>query len=264
MKTLDLIAFVALGAVGALIITMMLRDWLRKRQIKQMLASRSQFDDDQFRKFFSDSNRADIAVRIRRVISNNLKMPLHGLSPSDRLNEDLNAELSANPHLFWELEAEFGINTGVDDLDTFEKTLERLVRFQDLVLFVEEKISQPPADTSEDQDEKSSRTYDFAIRSIPVLCLGGWVTAVVGILIQKPSIMNLGVLIFLSGVAVWGLANGGEMLRNILKSLRGSSCKDIAARPWPLILLTGFALFFVWVGGTLVWGILKNLLMQHR
>jgi hypothetical protein len=50
------------------------------------------------------------------------------------------------------------------------------------------------------------------------------------------------------------------MLRNILKSSRGSSWKEIAARPWTLILLTGFALLALWLGATLLWGILKNLL----
>jgi len=204
VKTSELIAFVAFGAVGAFVITMTLRDWFRKRQIMQTLAGRGENDDDQFRKFFSESHRADIAVRIRKVLSNNLKLPLHGLTPRDRLNDDLNAELPANPHLFWELEAEFGIKTGVDDLDTFEKTLERIVTFQDLVEFVAERISQPPAETTEGEDEKASCPYDFAIRSIPLLFIGGFVTAIVGILIQKRSLMNLGGLIFLSGAAVWG------------------------------------------------------------
>jgi hypothetical protein len=93
-----------------------------------------------------------------------------------------------------------------------------------------------------------------------VLFIGGFLTIVAGIVVQKRSLMNLGGLIFLSGAAVWGLANGGEMLRSVLKSLRASSWKETAARPWPWILLAGLALFFLWFGGTLAWGILKNLL----
>ncbi len=260
MKTSEILFFIAFGVVTTFIITMTLRDKFRKRQIRLTLTSRNQNDDDRFRKLFSDPKRADVAIRVRRVLSKNLELPLDGLMPSDRLNDDLNAELPANPHLFWELEMEFAINTGIDDLDTFEKTLERVVTFQDLVEFVEERTSQPQTEPTEDEDSKSSRTYDFAIRSLPFLFIGGVVTAVVGILIQNRSLMNLGGLIFMSGAAVWGLANGGEMLRNIFKSSRSSSGKEVAARTWPRILFTCLALFFVWFGGMLVWGILKNLL----
>lgn len=159
-------------------------------------------------------------------------MPLEGLTPSDRLDDDVNAELPANPDLFWELEAEFGIKTDVDDLDSHAKTLERLVTFQDLVVYLERRIAdRSPEILVANEDEKSSRTFDFAIRSIPVLCIGGFLTAVVGIIVQKPTLVNLGGLAFMSGMAVWGLANGREMLRNIFISSRGSSWKEIAARP---------------------------------
>jgi hypothetical protein len=146
-------------------------------------------------------------------------------------------------------------------LDRHEKTLARLVTFQDLVEYVEHRITarstEPPV---VDDDEKSSLTYDLVIRSVPALFIGGFLTVVVGIVIQKRLLMNLGGLIFMSGAAVWGLANGGEMLRSVLKSSRGSSWKEIVARPRPLILVTGLALCLLWFGGALVWGILKNLL----
>src|SRR5437899_702382 len=112
MKTSESMAFIAFSGVAAFIITMISRDWHRKKRTVSSLATRAQRPDEQFgRGFFSDPKRADVAVRVRRVLSNNLKMPLDGLTPSDRLNDDLNAELPANPHLFWELEAEFGIKT---------------------------------------------------------------------------------------------------------------------------------------------------------
>lgn len=261
MKTSERLFFIAFGVVATFIITMMLRDWFRKRQIARTLARRDPHDDDQFRKIYPDLRRADIAVRTRRVLANNLELPLNGLAPGDRLDDDLNAELAANPHLFWELEAEFGILTDVEDLEAHERTLERLVTFHDLVQYVESRISEPqPQTPGADESEKTSRAYDFAIRSIPILCIGGFVTAVAGILIQKRTFMNLGGLIFMSGVAVWGLANGGEMLRNTVQSARGLPRKEIAARPWPFLLLTCFALFFLWIGGTVLWGVLKNLL----
>lgn len=260
MKIPEWTPYVFFGAVFALIATLVWRERLRKKRKAASLAGRVRHADEQFgRGFFSDPKRADIAVRVRRVLSDNLKLPLDGLTPSDRLEDDLGAELASNPDLFWQLEAEFGIKTGVEDLETFEKTLARLITFQDLVEFVEERIAAPPpAKPAEDEDEKPSRAYDLAIRSIPVLCIGGFVIAVVGIIVQKRPLMNLGGLIFLSGFAIWGLANGAEMLRTLVLGFRGGSFKKIAGHPLQLLLMTGLALFFLWMGARFLWGILKN------
>src|SRR5436189_4234319 len=123
MKPSECIAFIAFGGVTAFIITMMVRDWRKKKRTVTSLATRAQHSDEQFGLvFFSDPKRADIAVRVRRVLSSNLKMSLDGLTPSDRLNDALDAELPANLHLFWELEAEFGIKTDVEDFDSHEKS----------------------------------------------------------------------------------------------------------------------------------------------
>lgn len=261
MKTSEIIFFIGFGAVATFITTMKFRDWLKKKRTVSSLATRVQHPDELFGlAFFSDAKSAEIAVRVRRVLANNLKMPLDGLAPRDRLDDDLNAELPANPHLFWELETEFGIKTDVENLDSHEKTLARLVTFQDLVEYIERCIAEPQTQKpGADEEKKSSHTYDLAIRSIPILCVGGFLTAVAGIVMQKKSFMNLGGLIFLSGIAVWGFANGGEMLRNLIQSARDPNRKE-TAHPLSLTLVTCLALFFLWIGGTLLWGILKNAL----
>jgi len=264
MKTSEVLFFLCFGAVVALGLTTSLQDWLRKRRITAALARRVQRDDSQFLGFFPDPKRADIAIRARRVLSNNLKLPLDGLTPGDRLNEDLNAELPANPDFFWELEAEFGIKTNVEELDSHEKNLDRLVTFQDLVEYIERKLSEPlPQTTGADEDERPSRAYDLAIRSIPILCIGGFLTAVASIVLQKKSLINVGGLIFMSGIAVWGFANGGELLRNMIRAVRGLSFKELAAHPWRLIVLTSLVLFLLWVGCVVFEGILKNVLSSR-
>jgi hypothetical protein len=263
MKTWEPIILIGVGVVATYVVTMTLRDWRRKRRAIASLAVRLQHDDEQFgRAYFGDAKRADIAVRARRVLSKNLKMPLNGLTPSDRLNEDLNAELVLDPDLFWELEAEFGIKTGIDDdMEAFEKTLERLVTFQDLVEFLHARMSEPPPQTSRaEEEEKPSRAYEWGIRSIPVLCIGGFLMAVAGIIAQKRSVMNLGAMIFLSGIAIWGLANGGELLRQMVQSIRQGSLKEIGARPLPFVFLTCLALFFLFLGSMFLWIIFKKVL----
>jgi acyl carrier protein len=261
MEISGILFCVSFGLVATFIVTIMLRDWFRKRRLVQKLRHRTPSDDDQFRKFFADPKRAELAIRVRRVLAANLDLPLDGLTPGDRLDEDLNAELPTNPDLFWELETELGIKTDVEDLDSHEKTLERLATFADLVDYIERKAAAPASPTpGKNEDEKPSRTYDLAIRSIPVWCVVGFLTAVAGIIIQNKKFMDAGGLIFLSGFVVWGLANGGEMLRNIIRGLRGLSFKEIVSHPWPLMILIGLSLFFLWVGGIVLWGILKNLL----
>ncbi|HEX5218547.1 MAG TPA: hypothetical protein VFZ59_03180 [Verrucomicrobiae bacterium] len=260
MEKPDILFCIGFGAVATFIVTMMFRDWFRRRRLARKLTDRAPYDDE-FHRFFPDPKRADVAVRVRRVLAANLQLPSDRFIPSDRLNDDFNAELAANPDLFWELEAEFGIKTDVDDLDSHEKTLERIVTFGDLVEYIELKLSEPAPPPSEvDEEEPPSPLYRVAIRSIPFLCVSGFGIAVASIVVQNKKLLNAGGLIFLSGIMVWGLANGGEMLRGTVRSLRNSSFKEIISRPWSLILTTGVSLFFLWVGGFLLWGILKNLL----
>jgi len=262
MKASELVFFSAFALVMTFLITTGIRDWLRKRRLVASLAARVQHNDEQFgHGYFRDPMRADIAVRVRRILSNNLKLPLDGLTPSDRLNDDLHAELPANPNFFWDLEEEFGIKSGLEDLESFEKTLQVLVTFQDLVEYVERKMTEPLAETP-GRNEEPSRAYEFAIRCIPWLCFGGFLTAVAGIVLQLTWVTTLGKLMFLSGFAVWALANGGELLRSMIQEVRVTSFKEIVARPFTLIFLACLVLFCLGFGGLMLWAILKNILMH--
>lgn len=82
---------------------------------------------------------------------------------------------------------------------------------------------------------------------------------VVAILVQKRTMINLGGMIFLSGLAVWGFGNGGELLRGMIQSYRGRSWKEIAAHPWWLMFQLLLLLFFLYVGAIITWGVLKGL-----
>jgi acyl carrier protein len=262
MKTSEMIFFVGFATVSTFIVTMIARDRLRKTRTVKSLAVRSQNTDEQFaRAYFPDPKQADIAIRARRVLAKNLKMPVEGLRPTDRLNDDLGAELEINPHLFWELESEFAIKCDVEDFEAFEKTLQRLVTFEDLVKFLEQKVSEtPPNAPAEDEEGKPSRAYHWAIRSIPVLCITGFVLLAAGMLTKADRMTYVGTALFLSGFAVWGLANGGEFLRSIIEASRGKSWKEITAHPWSLMFLVFLTLFFLWVGGMMSWAVLKSLL----
>ena len=257
MTTTDVVALVAILAVASCIVGFMLRDWFKKRRRIKALAARIQHDNDADfgRRFFPDPKRAEIAARVRRVLSKNLEMSLGGLTPSDRLDDDLNAELACNPHLFWDLDAEFGIKTS-ETLEAFENAVKRVVTFQDLVDFVESKMSEPRDGIDHDDEEESSPAYEFAMRSIPVLAISGLIITVIGIVIQKRSVINVGAMVFMLGIAVWGIGNGGALLWSLIRSFWSGSIKD--AHPLLLILFAFMTLVFLWIGGIILWGILKN------
>ena len=261
MKIWEIVVLSAFGLALVLMITMMVRDHVKKKRTVRSFAARAQHDDEEFaRAYFPDSKQADIAIRARRVLAGNLKMALQGLRPTDRLNDDLGAELELNPHLFWELEDEFGIKTSVEDRETFEKTLERLVTFEDLVKFLEDRISATPPNAPVEEEEKPSRPYQWAMRAIPILCIGGLGAAVVGIFGQKKTMMNVGGMIFVSAFAVWGFSNGGELLRAIIQEHWGRPWNEIVAHPWWLMFLVVLVPFFLYVGSIITWAILKSLL----
>ena len=104
---------------------------------------RQQFSDKEFGEtFFPGGRLGDIAVRVRRVLAKNLETDLGGIRPDDRLDDELNAGISTNVELFWQIEKEFQIDCQVGDLDVFEETASRLRTFTDLVRFVQMKIDE--------------------------------------------------------------------------------------------------------------------------
>jgi acyl carrier protein len=109
------------------------------RRRRRLLALRPPLDDRRFAEtFFGDSpERARIAGRLRALLAANLKENLEGLHPEDRLDEDLYAELMINPNLFWDLEAEFGVRTPLNQADRMRAIVKSTRTFRDLVDYVE-------------------------------------------------------------------------------------------------------------------------------
>lgn len=66
---------------------------------------------------------------------------MSSLHPDDRLDEDLYAQLLANPDLFLAIEQEFGVKTNVMDWALHEPEVQNLTTFRDLVKYVEGKLS---------------------------------------------------------------------------------------------------------------------------
>lgn len=268
MKLTEVIFFTAFAMVGTIVLGSAVREHWRKRQRGQRWKRRAPQDDPAFGHSFAPNNpeRAKLAARVRKVLAANLKIPLEHLQPTDRLNEDLDAELVSNPELFWDLETEFEIETDVEDVDAHEQALKPLLTFADLVDYVEVKVAHRPSTPKTEPaalPPASAKLYDRAIRSIPVLCFTGFAVIVVGILIPKPIVMKLGTGLFLSGFAVWGLANGGGFAWQLVLLIREKGLKALAAHPWATVFWLLIAAFFLYVGGFFVWASVRASLSHN-
>lgn len=98
-----------------------------------------------------------------------------------------------------------------------------------------------------------SKAYEYATRSIPAICITGFITSLTGHLINKPWVATLGVCLFLSGFAVWGLANGGAFLWGFIHTVRQNGFRDFREHPWSSAFYVFLMLFFLHVGGFFVW-----------
>ena len=103
----------------------------------------------------------------------------------------------------------------------------------------------------------SSSIYGYAIRSIPILCVAGLITVLAGHFTHRPWAMTLGTCLFLSGFAVWGLANGGAFVWGFLRTVRRDGFRVFVEQPWSSALYVLLMLFLLTAGGFFVWFIIR-------
>jgi len=108
------------------------------------------------------------------------------------------------------------------------------------------------------RDNVNSTFFEKAIWCIPILCISGLIIGLIGNIIFKSDLAwGIGSIIFLSGFAVWGLANGGAFVWGFQKSLRERGFKDLREAPLSSALYIVFMLFFACVGIWIIWFIVR-------
>lgn len=135
--------FIAWAISICFLIVLFFNDRRGKRHLIKTLEARPIENDQAFaRHWLGESDElAGVAVRLRKLLAQDLDLPGDRLKPDDRLDEELDAELIARPEVFEHIEDEFGIATNVMDYGEHIKDLERLTTFRDLVRYVD---SRPP------------------------------------------------------------------------------------------------------------------------
>jgi hypothetical protein len=99
---------------------------------------------------------------------------------------------------------------------------------------------------------RASGVHRWIIRILPVIFVGGAVTALVGAYLQSRLIINLGGAVFLFGGALWGLVNGGVLAWGYVRAERKMGAdgfrKDFAANPVKSVMLILLTMFFIAAG----------------
>jgi acyl carrier protein len=219
-----------------------IRHWL----LDHSLRDRQQFTDEEFGKtFFSGSERsADIAVQIREILSENLEMPLDGIRPEDKLDEDLNAQLEANPHLFWSLEEKYGFDAKVEDLEEFEKTVAGITTFSDLVKYVERKIDEKPKKGKKRRGkyeiDPDDRTSDY----IGAMWFGGLILTFAGAVFRIKILSSIGLTIAFLPLAIGAFYMCTFVIKEFASEIGQGGWKVLQEHPFgTLFLLVQLALY---------------------
>lgn len=103
-----------------------------------------------------------------------------------------------------------------------------------------------------------SSAYGQAIRIVPILCVGGLITTIAGNIGDKVWLFQFGANLFLSGVVVWGFANGFLLIYSLVHKARSSGLKGILAHPWLPAVATVWAPSYLAIGAFFLWFILRR------
>ena len=100
--------------------------------------------------------------------------------------------------------------------------------------------------------------YKQAIRIFPILCVVGLIATVAGNIGDKEWLFRVGANVFLSGIVVWGFANGFLLLHSLVHKARSSGLKNVLAHPWLPAVVMVWALFYLSIGTFFWWFILRK------
>lgn len=213
------------------------------------LRRRRQFADEDFGKaFFAGDGRKSTPARTRRVLAENLEADLGGIRPDDRLDDDLNAQISTNVDLFWQLEEEFRIDCHVEDLDVFEKTTSRLVTFSDLVSYVEKKLDERSDTRDENRATVSSDSRLDWLDVIGYSWFTGIAVCVASSMFDVDWLMTVGLTVAFLPIIIGIAHEGFQALSEITRNIRANGFGVLLREPLSLVVWLAVLISFLLIG----------------
>jgi acyl carrier protein len=245
---------IAIVVVASLAIGTM-RHWLTAARLRD----RQQFADEDFGKaFFAGDARESAAIRTRRVLAENLETDLGGIRPDDRLDDDLNAQISANVDLFWQLEKEFRIDCQVEDLEVFEKTTSQLVTFSDLVSYVQKKIEEQPSARDENYATVSGDPRLDWLDVIGYSWFTGIAMCVASSMFDVGWLMTVGLTVAFLPIIIGIAFEAFQVLSEVAKNIQANGFGVLLREPLSLVIWLAVLIPFLLIGIWFSW-VLFNL-----
>lgn len=126
----SILFFVAAGVCG--FYALKLSDEAEKQRALDHMAGRPIFNDEEFGKHFFPNDRAEVAAKLRKIVSHHIPIDLSQLQPPDRFVEDLRMDAldsMSTVECVIEIEQEFGIKIP-------DSAAEKMLTFQSVVDYV--------------------------------------------------------------------------------------------------------------------------------
>jgi len=250
LQILDKIVSSPMLLIGTFLVVSFMIGGVRHWLLDQSLRDRQQFSDEEFGKtFFSSSERrADVSVRVREILSENLEMPLDGIRPDDKLDEDLNAQLEGNPHLFWSLEEEYGFDAKVEVLEEFEKTVAGITTFSDLVKYVERKVDEKPKKRKKKKGKYEIDPDDNTSDYIAAMWFIGLFMVIVGEVLTIKTLSALGYTIAFLPLAIGTFYMCTIVIKEFASEIGQNGWKVLLQHPFGTLFLLVQLVFYAYVG----------------
>ena len=124
--------FIILLIAGGCVALLVLSDWSEKRRALRHMQGRSPMSDEEFGRRFFSPGRAEIAARLRQLLSSHIPVDLTRLDPDDKLVQDIrmdSLDSLATAEFIIEVEKHFGISIP-------DSTAEQMRTLRDVVDYV--------------------------------------------------------------------------------------------------------------------------------
>lgn len=197
-------------------------------------------DDDFARDFSPNREVGRTAARLRGLLARNLRTDLAALSPEDRLDEDLDADMASNLDLFRAIESEFEIDCGLENAASFEAMTSRLKTFRDLVKYVHKKKYKTMWSWRELADPSSEYWSSIAGGS----WLAGLGICLIGGLAKSQTILLAGFVVCFLPITLYAGAWVSRIIGDTVAYVRKHGFLSLLRRPdvllWTLVALVPF------------------------
>lgn len=226
--------------VAFVIVTLLLgagTDWVRRRQVRDRHRALATTPGK-----IATADDEHIAARVLDVLAEHVRLDAEGISRTDRLEDDLDLDIAANPDVFYALERALGIDCRLDNFETFEATTAGLETVNDVISYVAEMTGK-----ARSKPAPATRRID-GIEVIAICWFAGIIAMVVGDLRQSPKIMAIGLIVAFAPLSFGLVRVLLHVIQDLMDDVRQIGAREVLKNPLAVLawlFMAGLMLFAV-------------------